>query len=371
MKSLKLNLILSFIVLLFVFSCKKEGPVDSGGNGNCEPIVPPAGVWKPLGLGGKLVSELVLYKNFLYACAGRDGLYRLNLCSENSQWEYLGLADTSIERTLESGVTDVLSVSGHLLVSYVDGYQHSKQGVYRSTDNGLTWLPSDSGMITTPEYPMPSQVLDLEVSPVDSRIILAGTSVSLVYLSSNGGLLWQQITGTVGASAFNHIIRFNSSRANEVWVGGETGRFAPYLLHSMDLGLNWRNISFPPNIGPYTYDNAVYDIAIDPTNDSILYFGMLGVITKTTDKGETFQRILGWKDGIYRYWRLAINPSNPQELLATGFYLYRTTDGGKSWQRITPPDNRNELYALAVDWQQRVLFVSAFSPGNGIYKLRF
>jgi len=352
-------MLITIAVFFFQSSCK-----DSGTNPSLEE-------WQPPGLEGKLVSNLVFIGDYLYATAGRDGLYRLNRFVSNAQWEYLGLADTSIERTLESGVTDVVSVTGHLLVSYVAGYQHQKRGIYRSTDNGLTWLPSDTGMITTPEYPTPSQVLDLEVSPIDSRIILAGTSVSLVYSSSNGGLLWQYIIGTVGASAFNHIIRFNPSRANEVWIGGETGRFAPYLLHSMDSRLNWRHIAFPPNFGPYTYDNAVYDIAIDPTNDSVLYFGMLGVIGKTTNKGETFQRILGWEDGIYRHWRLAINPTNPQELLATGHYLYRTTDGGQSWQRITPPDNRNELYALVVDWNRRVLYASASSPGNGIYKLHF
>jgi len=153
--------------------------------------------------------------------------------------------------------------------------------------------------------------------------------------------------------------------------GGETSRFAPTLEHSTDGGNSWRRIFFPANFGPYYVDNVIYDIAVDPINENVVYFGMLGVIAKTTDKGETFQRILGWEDGIYRHWRLAINPSNPQELLATGFYLYRTTDGGQFWQKITPPDNRNNLYALAVDWQQRILFTSASSPGNGIYRLRF
>jgi hypothetical protein len=64
-----------------------------------------------------------------------------------------------------------------------------------------------------------------------------------------------------------------------------------------------------------------------------------------------------------------MNPSNSQEILASGFYLYRTLDGGNTWQRIRPPFF--EIYALAVDWQQRVLFVSVSSPENGVYKLRF
>jgi len=348
-----LTLIIASVLPLH-FSCKDTG------------VGPTTGNWKLLGLEGKVVSQLKLIDNHLYACAGRDGLFRVNITSINKYWEYLGLADAA----LESGVTDVVSLNGHLLVSYVAGDQSQKRGVYRSSDAGVTWLASDSGMITTTEYPTTSQVIRLRQSPTNPSHVLAGTTVDLIYLSTDSGIIWRKIFGTLGASAINYSICFSNASASEIWVGGETGFFAPYLLHSSDGGESWSDIWFPPDfgLGP---DNAVYDIAIDPTNDSVLYFGMLGMIGKTTNKGETFQRILGWEDGIYPHWRLAINPSNPQELLATGFFLYRTTDGGKSWQRITPPDNRNGLYALAVDWQQRVLFVSASSPGNGIYKLRF
>jgi len=345
-------------ILLLHMNCKDYG------------VAPPAPNWEPLGLEGKLVSELKLINDYLYACAGRDGLYRHNITNGNMRWEYLGLADTAVERTLESGVTDVLSLDDNLLVSYTAGDLLQKRGVYRSTDAGVTWLASDSGMISTPEHPVTSQVIRLLQLPSTPSVIFAGTTTSLVYASDNSGRSWTAVYGTVHAGAINYAIRFNQRTANEIWVGGETGRFAPYLLHSTNLGQTWVGpIWFPPNIGPYTYDNAVYDIAIHPTNDSVLYFGMLGVIVKTTDKARTFQRILGWEDGIYRHWRLAMNPSNAQEILVTGFYLYRTVDGGNTWQKIRPPFY--EIYALAVDWQQRVLYVSVSSPENGVYKLRF
>ena len=96
---------------------------------------------------------------------------------------------------------------------------------------------------------------------------------------------------------------------------------------------------------------------------------MLGVIGKTTDKGETFHRILGWDDGIYRFWRLDFNPNNFNEFFSTGFYLYKTIDGGDSWQKIKPP--LFEIYAIAVNWQRRILFISVSSPENGIYKMHF
>lgn len=337
---------------------------------SCTSVVEPAGgQWEELGLEGKLVSQLVLIENYLYACAGRDGLYRMKTNIANPQWEYLGLADTAVERSLSLGATDVIFVNNALLVSYAASFRVNKRGIYRSIDEGATWTPSDSGMVTTPEYPTPSQVIRLQKHPSDPRVVLAGTSVSLVYRSDDGGVSWRRVLGTVGASSLNFSIRFSQ---NEVWVGGETGRFAPYLLHSSDGGQSWSDhITFPPNIGPYTYDNAVYDIAIHPTNSSILYFGMLGIILKTTDKAQSFQRVLGWDETIDPRWRIAMNVHNADELLATGFFLYRTTNGGGTWQKITPPDQRNYLFALAVDWERRVLYTSASDPGNGIYKLHF
>jgi hypothetical protein len=326
--------------------------------------------WKNLGLKGKLVNDLKIIDNWLYACAGKDGLYRLDIHQSNSEWTYVGLADSGVEKTLESGVTDVIIVGNTLLVSYVAGYQLQHSGIYRSMDRGITWCPSDSGMITTSEYPTTSQVIKLQQHPLDPDIVFAGTTVSLTYKSYDAGISWEKVSGTEGASAINFSISINPNLPNEVWIGGETGRFAPFLLHSINGGETWSSyIRFSENFGPYTYNNAVYDIAIDPSNENVIYFGMLGVIGKTYDKGETFQRILGWDDGIYRNWRISMNPRDPNELFATGALLYRTIDGGNLWQKTKAP--LAEIYALEVDWERKVLFISGSSPQNGIYSIHF
>ena len=333
---------------------------------NDSAIHPDLGTWDNLGLEGKLVNDLKLIDNYLYACAGKNGLYRFDLSQSNLDWTYLGLADTNVERTLESGVTDVISDGSNLLASYAASYALKYSGIYKSVDNGITWFPSDSGMI----YNYTSQIIRLKHDPLYLETIFATTEVNLLYKSIDGGNTWNKVYGIEGAAGIHYAISCSRKAPQEVWAGGETGRFAPYLLHSTDEGETWGDyIWFPENFGPYTYDNAVYDIVIDPTNENILYFGMLGVIGKTTDKGETFERILGWEDGIYRHWRISINPNNPLELFATGAYLYRTKDGGKSWQKINPP--LNEIYALAVDWQKGILYVSVSSPKNGIYKYSF
>lgn len=327
--------------------------------------------WQLLGLEEKLVSRLVLAGDYLYACAGRDGLFRLSTTKPHTGWQYLGLADHRLERTLESGVTDFASLNDFLLTSYIAGYQLQMRGIYRSADNGATWQPSDSGMSVILEYPTTSLIMQIEPCPTNPQIILAGTTTSLVYLSNDGGEFWQRVHGTPGAGAINYAIRFKSGASTEAWIGGETSRFAPFLLRSLNFGASWDRIDSLPSLGPYGTDNAVYDIAIDSENSSVVYVGMLGMIAKTNDTGTSWQKILGWEDGVQRNWNLAINPGSTKELFATGARLYRTTNGGGTWDKLIPPNGRRALYALAVDWSKKILYVSAASPGNGIYKQTF
>jgi hypothetical protein len=326
--------------------------------------------WQSLGFEGKLVPELVLSDNYLYACAGKDGLFRIKL-NGLIKWEYLGFADSTLFRELPYGVTSLfIEGSTKTIFLGIGSHKTSGTGLFRSEDNGETWMSSDSG-ISTEQYPRSTDISSINGSSSKEDRILVGLTTT-VYLSIDGGLSWNLVWGNRDAGGLGiNAIRFNSAAPNNIWAGGETGRFAPIALRSTNSGETWELIYPLPPLGPYGVDNAVYDIAVDPAINGTIYLGMLGLIMKTTDAGKTWHRVLGWEDTIHRNWRLAINPNNSQELLATGSRLYRTTDGGQSWQKILPPDERIALYALAVDWGKRVLYASASSPGNGIYKLTF
>jgi len=353
----------SFVIVVVTVLALQLGCKDEGTG-------PDSGCWELLGLEGKLVNDLVLTDDHLYACAGRDGVYRIERFAPNARWEFLGLADSTVNRQLDAGVTGLVHLNGNLLVSYYASDVSRRHGIYCSTDDGITWQRSDSGMYTSPIYTVTSRVSALAQSPFLPNELFANLSAAM-YKSTDGGSSWRLVDGNPEASSHVYTFGFSKTDPITIWAGEETGYFSPSVRRSLDGGENWTAIWFPPNIGPYTYDNAVYDIAIHPTNDSVLYFGMLGVVVKTIDRAQTFQKVLGWEDGIYRHWRLALNLHDPQELLATGSYLYRTTDGGQTWRRVPPPENRIELYALAADWGGRILYASASSPGNGIYRMRF
>ncbi|MCH8068601.1 MAG: hypothetical protein IID16_04930 [Candidatus Marinimicrobia bacterium] len=328
------------------------------------------GEWEFLGLEGKLVPELVLSDSFLYACAGKDGLFRLNLTGQ-VEWEYLGFADSTVFRELPYGVTSVYidELSNVIFVGIATSSPNGI-GLFRSEDGGLNWIPSDSG-INTEQYPWSTDVQSLNSYSSPHKVILVGLTAT-IYRSLDGGLSWNLAWGNRDAGSLGiNAIRFNIAEPNYIWAGGETGRFSAHALKSADNGETWDNLYPLPPLGPYGRDNALYDIAIDPLNVGTVYLSMLGLVIKTTDNGESWKKVLGWEYGIFRNWRIDINPNDPEELIVTGSRLYRTKDGGQSWEIIIPPEGRSELYALAINWVNRILYVSTSSPGNGIYKLKF
>ncbi len=287
------------------------------------------------------------------------------------QWEYLGFADSTVPWSLFHGVTTVYvdEVSGVILVGLATP-PTTGIGLFRSEDNGDTWTPSDSG-IRTEEHPWSSQVQYVIGSSSLEHFLLLGT-FSAIYRSEDGGISWTVVYGDPEAGAPRvNVITFNSSYLNKVWGGGGTGRGLPYAVRSSDNGETWDLLYPLPPLGPYGKDNEVHSIVVDPVNSGIIYLGMIGLVMKTTDNGDTWQKVLGWEDGIHSILGLVINPYDVDELFATGLRLYRTDNGGKTWQKKMSPDGRIGLYALIVDWSKRILYVSASSPGNGIYKLKF
>jgi photosystem II stability/assembly factor-like uncharacterized protein len=287
----------------------------------------------------------------------------------NPQWGYLGFADSKLIRQIDYGVVDLYCDPANLetLVGISTHRDTSEIGIFRSHDWGETWVPSDNG-IRTEKYPKSSQVASLSGFPPPTNILLVGMSAT-IFKSSDGGRSWTHVWGNRDASGLGvNAIKFNARKSIEVWAGGETGRFAPFLLRSSNAGDSWYSLHPLPPLGPFGQDNAVFDIAVDPINDGTVYLAMIGIILKTTDNAVTWQQVASATGGFYR---IELNPEDSQELFATGGYLYHTTDGASSWSKILPPEDSNYIHALAIDWKKKTVYVSASSPSNGIYKLLF
>ncbi len=259
-------------------------------------------------------------------------------------------------------------------------------GVHISTDNGLTWKASNTGIpgqagATGDAIP----VFCLTVDPHDPQIVWIGTDkTGHIYRSTDGGNSWEQrdngirieydtltFRGFTVDPRTSDIVYAMGELTSEAlggprtWKGGTGG----VVFRTTDGGENWEEIwngGMPSSLTRYLW--------IDPRDPDVLYvstgifdrgavgdnespddpFGGLGIL-KSTNGGESW-RVLGKENGLRHLYigSLFMHPENPDVLLAAAGHViepdtlsyieqmmaadlpgpmgvYRTTDGGETW----------------------------------------
>lgn len=140
------------------------------------------------------------------------------------------------------------------------------------------------------------------------------------------------------------------------------------------------------HIGPALMSGRTTDIELHPKNDRILYVGTAGGgVWKSTNGGATFNPI--FDDYCQSIGAVEVDPSNPDNVVyvgtgevwtrnsvSVGDGLYKTTDGGSTWNKIgfekseriagiqVNPKNPNEIYVAVLGplWSD--------SEERGLYK---
>ncbi|HNQ22810.1 MAG TPA: hypothetical protein PKK06_06935 [Phycisphaerae bacterium] len=186
------------------------------------------------------------------------------------------------------------------------------------------------------------------------------------------------------------------THANKWYIGAASGG----VWRTLDGGLTWAPLT------DHLPAAAIGAMAIDPTNDNIVYAGTgeanfanhclygLGVY-KTTDGGESWTILAGETFGGRTFSRLQISPTNPQVLFAAvthagGFYptrnaaknhpgadgpvgVFRSTDGGVTWSHLTNGIPATPAADLVLDPVNPSIVYAALGDvfgreENGIYK---
>jgi len=210
-------------------------------------------------------------------------------------------------------------------------------------------------------------------SPPEAHLytFYVGTRNGGVWKTTNNGITFEPVFDTQSHLSIG-AIAISSSNPEIVWVGtGEahnarSSQSGDGVYKSTDGGLTWQNMGLRDS-------HHIPRIIIHPTSPDIVYVASMGHlftpnqergVFKTTDGGKTWEKVLylGDKIGIID---LAMDPTNPETLYAAaydkvrlpwhyeaggpGSGLYKTTDGGKTWQRLKGGFPTGPLGRIGID----------------------
>lgn len=254
-------------------------------------------------------------------------------------------------------------------------------GIYKSTNGGASWDQINNGLSA-------NDVRTVMVDPSSPNTIYAGT-INGEWKSTDGGQTWQPIndglyiqwhSGFTEESILSQAI--SKQNSNRIYVG--TGYWAgDGVFRTDDGGQTWHSISNGlPDI--YHEKVAVDAIAVDPTNDNIVYAGLYDLywprrwygIYKTIDGGLNWTEMnTGLTDSMVIC--LAIDPSSPNIVYAgTETGVFKSIDAGATWAKAGTTATR--ITSLAIDtFDTRIIYASTagahkkddgYQPSKGIYK---
>ncbi len=218
---------------------------------------------------------------------------------------------------------------------------------------------------------MGGRVTDLAVVDAKPQVFYLGTATGGLWKTENHGTSWTPLFDDQPTSSIGDVT-IDQGNPNLVWVGtGEpqNRQSSPWgngVYKSTDGGSTWSHMGLEDT-------KHIARILIHPRNPDVVYVAAVGDlwsanrergVYKTTDGGESWERVL-YVDDDTGAIDLAMDPADPRTLFAamyqrrrTGFGfngggpgsgLYRTMDGGESWEELTDGLPEGDKGRIGVD----------------------
>ncbi len=201
------------------------------------------------------------------------------------------------------------TVNGILIA--VDPYK----GIFKSTNGGATWSPSDSG------YTIGDGPTSL-ISDSSGNILLSTYSAGL-YESTDDGSSWSKINGDIPST---YILDVSLNPSGYIFVTTFTD-----LYKSVNNGTNWTQL----NNG--TVSNGFECITIDNSDNIVVGTNYYGVV-RSTDDGMNWETL---NNGMYftTIKSLVADSSGSLYAVVEGKGIYKSTDEGNNWNLVNIKDS--------------------------------
>lgn len=204
---------------------------------------------------------------------------------------------------------------------------------------------------------MSGRIADIAIDPNDESVWYVGVGSGGVWKTVNAGVTWKPVFDGQDVYSIG-AVALDPQNSSTVWVGtGENvgGRhvsFGDGIYMSQDGGSSWKNMGLKES-------RHISEIIVHPENSDIIWVAVQGNLWKkggerglyiSSDGGKSWERTLG-DDGWTGVTDIVIDPRNPNVLYAAtwqrhrtvaayygggpGSGLHKSTDGGKSWTRLS------------------------------------
>ncbi|HZN74140.1 MAG TPA: glycosyl hydrolase [Micromonosporaceae bacterium] len=201
------------------------------------------------------------------------------------------------------------------------------------------------------------RVTDLVVDPVRTDTVYTGAATGGVWRSTNAGgtftSVWPaNLTPSIGALAITSSGTLYAGTGEGNPGGGSVTFPGNGVYRSTDSGATWTHMGLAGS-------DRIGRLAIDPTNANRIFAAAAGNLFvsggvrglyRTTDGGTTWQLVLAGANGTTGAIDVAIDPTTPSRVYAAmwdhqrtpqgrryggvGSGIYRSTDGGTTWTRL-------------------------------------
>jgi photosystem II stability/assembly factor-like uncharacterized protein len=299
--------------------------------------------------------------NIIYAGAGDpirgslgNGMWKST--DAGKTWQHIGLEDTV---KIGSIVVDPSDPNLVVVAAQGDTTRHGG-GVYRSTDGGQTWTVT----LKAPDY---DGIREVEYAYDDPSVMLADTQgtggerpgaggrgprakvkPAQLFKSTDEGQTWTEIKippfeGRVAVAIAMH------TNAQRFYIIGSDLEHGSGLFRSDDGGATWKHMAGKDtriSNGQGNYSSGVF---VDSQNPDILYT-VSTAMYRSTDGGVTFQAFKGAPGGE-DYHKLWIDPTNGKRMVVGSDQGATVTlDDGRTWS-LWYTENVAQVYHVATDSQ--------------------
>jgi photosystem II stability/assembly factor-like uncharacterized protein len=250
---------------------------------------------------------------------------------------------------MRSGITGLLSLTFAAALTALTPAHTAPNGTGKSPFDNLHFR--DIGPAATG-----GRIHDIQIDPSDPAVLYVAAATGGIWKSTNKGVTWKPIFEKQADNTFGALAIFeknpkiiwagsgeNNNRQSSSWGGG--------VYRSTDAGETWTYLGLHDT-------RSIGRVVLDPNDPNVAYIAAVGNlwrdnpergVYKTTDAGKTWNKIL-FVDAYTGATDLVMDPRDAKVLYAAtyqrlrkaygfngggpGSAIYKTTDAGANWKKL-------------------------------------